>query len=108
MLQTTFDPICDLYSVGVALFVNSEFDRLRAIYSRDRFTLFVSLFYGRNIAEINGLSRDICDNCRLKIFDFLKLVQPFYIIRDTRPDGGMRSLDFTAAPIAAIIDCSTR
>jgi alpha-D-ribose 1-methylphosphonate 5-triphosphate synthase subunit PhnG len=37
-------------------------------------------------------------------FDYLPLVQPFYIVRDERPAGGLRSLQFTAAPLAGAID----
>src|SRR5205809_200922 len=37
-------------------------------------------------------------------FDYLPMVQPFYCLRDSRPGGGHRSLDFTVAPIAGAID----
>ncbi|MBL8815514.1 MAG: hypothetical protein JNL58_05760 [Planctomyces sp.] len=37
-------------------------------------------------------------------FDYLKLVQPFYMIRDVRPESGFRSLEFTTAPLAGAVD----
>lgn len=37
-------------------------------------------------------------------FDYLPLVQPFYIIRECRPIGGYRSLEFTTAPMAGTVD----
>lgn len=37
-------------------------------------------------------------------FDYLKLVQPFYIIRDVQPESGYRSLEFTTAPLAGAVD----
>jgi len=37
-------------------------------------------------------------------FDYLPLVQPFYVMRDTQPRDGLRSLDFTLAPLAGTPD----
>lgn len=37
-------------------------------------------------------------------FDYLPAVQPFYAVRESRPQGGYRSLEFTAAPLAGAID----
>ena len=37
-------------------------------------------------------------------FDYLPLVQPHYIIRESRPRHGYRSLEFTIAPLAGAID----
>lgn len=37
-------------------------------------------------------------------FDYLPLVQPFYVLRDSRPRPGLRSLDFTIAPLAGAVD----
>jgi hypothetical protein len=37
-------------------------------------------------------------------FDYLPLVQPFYILRECRPASGFRALEFTAAPLAGAID----
>jgi hypothetical protein len=37
-------------------------------------------------------------------FDYLRLVQPFYFLRDSRPDNGYRALEFTTAPMAGTID----
>lgn len=37
-------------------------------------------------------------------FDYLPIVQPFYTLRDSRPTGLARSLDFTFAPLAGAID----
>lgn len=39
-----------------------------------------------------------------KNFDYLPLVQPFYILRESRPSGGWRSLEFTVAPMAGAVD----
>jgi hypothetical protein len=37
-------------------------------------------------------------------FDYLPLVQPFYVLRECRPENGYRSIEFTAAPLAGTID----
>ena len=37
-------------------------------------------------------------------FDYLPLVQPFYIVRESRPKGRLRSLEFTTAPLAGAVD----
>jgi hypothetical protein len=37
-------------------------------------------------------------------FDYLALAQPFYIVRESRPNGGYRSIEFTAAPLVGAID----
>jgi hypothetical protein len=37
-------------------------------------------------------------------FDYLPLVQPFYIVRESGPNEGYRSIEFTAAPLAGAID----
>lgn len=37
-------------------------------------------------------------------FDYLPLIQPFYTVRDSRPFGRNRSLEFTVAPLAGAID----
>lgn len=37
-------------------------------------------------------------------FDYLPLVQPYYVIRESLPANGFRSLDFTAAPLAGAVD----
>ena len=37
-------------------------------------------------------------------FDYLPLVQPYYILRETRPTRGLRSLEFTLAPLAGAVD----
>jgi hypothetical protein len=37
-------------------------------------------------------------------FDYLALIQPYYTIRESRPSGGFRSLEFTAAPLAGTVD----
>lgn len=39
-----------------------------------------------------------------KNFDYLRLFQPFYILRESRPSGGFCSLDFAVAPQAGTID----
>jgi hypothetical protein len=37
-------------------------------------------------------------------FDYLPLVQSLYTLRESRPAGGFRSLDFTLAPLAGAVD----
>jgi hypothetical protein len=37
-------------------------------------------------------------------FDYLPLAQPYYIVRETRPAHGLRSLEFTIAPLAGAVD----
>jgi len=37
-------------------------------------------------------------------FDYLLLAQPYYIVRETRPARGFRSLEFTLAPLAGAVD----
>ncbi len=39
-----------------------------------------------------------------KNFDYMPLVQPFYILRECRPRGGFRSLEFAVAPQAGAVD----
>ncbi len=39
-----------------------------------------------------------------KTFDFLPLFQPSYVLRESRPRGGFRSLDFALAPQAGTVD----
>jgi hypothetical protein len=37
-------------------------------------------------------------------FDYLPLVQPFYLVRESRAPAKLRSLDFTIAPLAGAVD----
>lgn len=37
-------------------------------------------------------------------FDYLPLVQPYYVVREVRPAKGFRSLEFTLAPLAGAVD----
>jgi hypothetical protein len=37
-------------------------------------------------------------------FDYIPLVQPYYIMRESRPRNGYRSLEFSVAPLAGAID----
>ena len=37
-------------------------------------------------------------------FDYLPLVQPYYLIRESRPQGGLRALEFTTAPLVGAVD----
>jgi predicted choloylglycine hydrolase len=39
-----------------------------------------------------------------KNFDYLPLVQPFYFLRESRPESGFRSIEFTVAPLVGTID----
>ena len=37
-------------------------------------------------------------------FDYLPLVQPFYLVRESRPSRGLRAVEFTSAPLAGAVD----
>jgi hypothetical protein len=37
-------------------------------------------------------------------FDYLPIVAPFYILRESRPARGCRSIEFTLAPLAGVVD----
>jgi hypothetical protein len=37
-------------------------------------------------------------------FDYLPLVQPLYMVRESRPTGGLRAFEFTTAPLAGAVD----
>ena len=37
-------------------------------------------------------------------FDYLPLVQPYYLVRESRPIGKLRAVEFTTAPLAGAID----
>lgn len=39
-----------------------------------------------------------------KNFDYLEMVQPYQILRESRPRGGYRSLEFTTAPLVGAVD----
>lgn len=37
-------------------------------------------------------------------FDFLPIVQPFYVVRESRPRSGLRAFEFTTVPFAGTVD----
>jgi hypothetical protein len=37
-------------------------------------------------------------------FDYLLLAQPYHVVRESRPARGLRSLEFTMAPLAGVVD----
>lgn len=37
-------------------------------------------------------------------FDYLPLVQPFYLVRKSKPNNGLRAVEFTTAPLAGAVD----
>ncbi len=37
-------------------------------------------------------------------FDYLPLIQPYYLIRESRPQGRLRALEFTTAPLVGAVD----
>src|SRR5262245_47680078 len=39
-----------------------------------------------------------------KNFDYLPIVQPFYFLRESRPQSGLHSIEFTVAPLVGTID----
>ena len=37
-------------------------------------------------------------------FDYLPLIQPYYLVRESRPQGKLRAFEFTTAPLAGAVD----
>ena len=37
-------------------------------------------------------------------FDYLPLIQPYYVVRESQPKKGFRSLEFTTVPLAGVVD----
>ena len=37
-------------------------------------------------------------------FDYLPLIQPYYLIRESRPQGRLRAFEFTTAPLVGAVD----
>ena len=37
-------------------------------------------------------------------FDYLPLIQPYYVVRESRPNKGFRALEFTTVPLAGAVD----
>jgi hypothetical protein len=86
---------------------------LRALCLLNSMEAFLSSITGRTInpplsacsaLAVRGSRSRRGDAILAKNFDFLPAVQPYYTIRESRPQTGFRSLDFTAAPLAGTVD----
>ena len=55
-------------------------------------------------AAVRGRRSTIFEPIVARNFDYLPLVQPYYILRESRPKGKLRSLEFTIAPLAGVVD----
>ena len=53
---------------------------------------------------IRGTRSAIGEPVVARNFDYLPLVQPLYVLRECRPRGGLRSLEFTTAPLVGAVD----
>lgn len=53
---------------------------------------------------IRGTSSRTGEPIIAKNFDYLPLLQPYYVVRESRPRDGFRSLDFAVAPQAGAVD----
>ena len=74
-MQATLDTLGDLDCVCVTFLVDGKFYRFLALDPCDCFPVFVALFDGRNITQVNWLSGDVSDNCVAKLIDALKFIQ---------------------------------
>ena len=74
MLKASLDTVRNLYRVGIAFFINSEFYRLPTINPCDRLAFLVAALNGCNIAEINRSTGDVRDDCGCKSLHTLELV----------------------------------
>ena len=59
---------------------------------------------GCSAVAVRGSHAENGDPIVAKNFDYIPLVQPFFILRECRPRSGWRSLEFTVAPQAGAVD----
>ena len=57
------DPRGELHRVGVALLVDGELDGLASVDSRDRLAVLVAARHGRDIAQVDGPTLHVGDDC---------------------------------------------
>ena len=55
-------------------------------------------------AAVRGARSVTGDPILAKNFDYLPAIQPYYVLRESRPRGQRRSLDFTVAPLCGTVD----
>jgi hypothetical protein len=87
--------------------------RLGPLYLLNALESFLSSVEGRTVrpglgacsaVAVRGSRSATGEPMIARNFDYLPLVQPFYVLRDSRPQGRYRSLDFTVAPLAGSVD----
>jgi hypothetical protein len=87
--------------------------RLDSVYLFNALEPLLSSVAGRTVVPGPGACSTVAVTARrtgigepivAKNFDYVPLVQPFYTLRDSRPAQGLRSLDFTVAPLAGAVD----
>ncbi len=59
---------------------------------------------GCSAVAIGGSMSSVGEPVIAHNFDYLPIVQPYYIVRESCPNPGFRSLEFTAAPLVGAID----
>ena len=86
---------------------------LRSLCLMNAMEAFISSMEGRTVpAPLGGCSSvavlgDHSENSEAMVahnFDYLPLLQPFYMLRECRPRNGWRSLEFAVAPQAGAVD----
>lgn len=86
---------------------------LRSVCLMNAMEAFISSVEGRIIAPplgacsalaVRGARSRTAEPIIAKNFDYLELLQPFYILRESHPRDGYRSLDFAVAPQAGTVD----
>jgi hypothetical protein len=86
---------------------------LRSLCLMNAMEAFISSMEGRTVSvPLGGCSavavrRSLAEKGEpmvAKAFDYLPLLQPFYILRECRPRGGFRSLEFAVAPQVGAVD----
>ncbi len=64
----------------------------------------ISCGHGCSAVAIRGNRSAAGEPVIARNFDYLPLVQPYHVVRESRPAHGFRSLDFTIAPLAGVVD----
>jgi len=86
---------------------------LRSICLMNAMEAFISSVQGRTTVPLPGACSALAvrgprsrggEPMLAKNFDYLPLVQPFFMLRESRPRGGLCSLDFAVAPQAGTVD----
>ncbi len=86
---------------------------LHSICLMNAMEAFLSSMQGRTLLPLPGACSAVAvrgagvrggEPIIAKNFDYLPLVQPFFMLRESCPAGGLRSLDFAVAPQAGTVD----